>query len=314
MIPAYNAARSIADALQSVFKQTKPPAEIIVVNDGSLDGTAMVLKGYGHSIHTVHQANAGASAARNRGITESQGDWIAFLDADDRWYPQKLERQLELLTAYPEISWLAGKYDNAKHGRPTEAQPTQTSSVVWGDVVKDALAFMGDGGSIWTGMVMVRREVLQQVGVFDDAQRTSHDLDLWLRIAERYPTVGWTHHSLAAYSRTETGLTTTSVTSSDETLIKLFYRAVEVAERLPPHRRRYLYRFLSRHGNRLLRDFVASDQPEQATLLLRQLQATGVRIPYSTRIAMRLPPFVLPIYRQIAAITRGQRAMVLRTL
>jgi len=171
---------------------------------------------------------------------------------------------------------------------------------------------MGDGGSIWTGMVMVRRDVLHQVGVFDEAQRTSHDLDLWLRIAERCPSVGWTRETLAAYRRTATGLTTTSITSSDETLIELFYNAVDVAARLPPHRKRQVHRFLSRHGNRLLRDFVAGGQRGQATLLQRQLQATGIRIPYSTIIAMQLPRFVLPIYRRLAAITRGNRAKALR--
>jgi glycosyltransferase involved in cell wall biosynthesis len=90
VIPAYNAASVLPRAIESVLGQTSRPEEVIVVDDGSTDNTAQVATQYGPSITYIRQDNAGASAARNRGIAEATGEWIAFLDSDDEWLPPKL--------------------------------------------------------------------------------------------------------------------------------------------------------------------------------------------------------------------------------
>ena len=103
VIPAYNAAAWIRRAVNSVLSQTRPADEIIVVDDGSTDGTGDIVRMYDGRVRLLQQANAGAAAARNTGILAATGDWIAFLDADDEWLPQKLQRQTEYLN-FPILS------------------------------------------------------------------------------------------------------------------------------------------------------------------------------------------------------------------
>src|ERR1041384_1150436 len=97
VIPAYNAAAYLPDAINSVLSQTRPADEVIVVDDGSKDSTGELAESYGDKVFCVRQSNSGVVAARARGIQAAQGDWIAFLDADDVWYTHKLEAQLDLL-------------------------------------------------------------------------------------------------------------------------------------------------------------------------------------------------------------------------
>ena len=96
VIPTFNRAATIVRAVESVLQQTYRPLELIVVDDGSTDGTSEVLQAYGKAVVYVRQDNAGPAAARNRGIRESQGDMVAFLDSDDVWLAAKLERQVAL--------------------------------------------------------------------------------------------------------------------------------------------------------------------------------------------------------------------------
>src|SRR5690242_5053753 len=102
IIPAYNSERYIADALRSVLAQTYMPQEIIVVDDGSSDGTARALDPFRSTIRYIYQKNRGEPAARNTGMREAKGDYIAFLDADDLWLPEKLDLQMTYLAAHPE--------------------------------------------------------------------------------------------------------------------------------------------------------------------------------------------------------------------
>ena len=97
IIPAFNRAHSVRASIDSVLLQTHRPLEVIVVDDGSTDGTAEVLAGYGKRILALHQANAGPSSARNTGVAHAKGEIIAFLDSDDTWHPQKLKRQIKLM-------------------------------------------------------------------------------------------------------------------------------------------------------------------------------------------------------------------------
>lgn len=103
IIPAYNCADVIGRAIDSVLAQTCPASEIIVVDDGSADNTAEIVKAYGDRVRYVRQENQGPSGARNRGIQQARSDWVAFLDADDVWYPDKLRRQAELINHAPEL-------------------------------------------------------------------------------------------------------------------------------------------------------------------------------------------------------------------
>ena len=105
VIPAYNAARFLGEALDSALTQTRNPAEIIVVVDGSEDASAEIARSFGPIVRVLHQARSGVSRARNAGIAAAAGEFIAFLDADDRWEPTRLEKQLAAMRAQPDASW-----------------------------------------------------------------------------------------------------------------------------------------------------------------------------------------------------------------
>lgn len=102
VIPCYNAAPFLRETVESVLKQTHPALEVIVVDDGSTDDSAAIAESYGPPVRVIRQQNQGQSAARNRGIDEARGQWVGLLDADDRWLPHKLERQLAALREAPD--------------------------------------------------------------------------------------------------------------------------------------------------------------------------------------------------------------------
>ena len=111
IVPVYNGARFLAQAIDSILAQTRVDLEIIVVEDGSTDRTPDVAKGYGDRVKYVRQENAGPAAARNRGVAEARGEFIAFLDADDTWAPAKLETQLQWFTDSPNLGiYQIGRY------------------------------------------------------------------------------------------------------------------------------------------------------------------------------------------------------------
>lgn len=202
VIPAYNNAAWIARAVESVLSQRRPAEEIVVVDDGSTDDTAAIAAGYGAAVRLIQQANAGAAAARNAGVRAATGDWIAFLDADDEWLPEKLERQVNLLNAHPELVWTTGNYDEClcgEHRRAEHAPAQEVRRRLGGAEAVDYLTAFRS--LLWghTNTMLIRREVLLEAGLFDLTLPIAEDIDLWLRIAYRYPRVGFSAEPLAVY-------------------------------------------------------------------------------------------------------------------
>lgn len=182
IIPAYNAGRYIARALDSVCNQNCPVAEIIVVDDGSTDNTAELVQGYGKDIIFIRQENRGAAAARNTGVERAQSDYIAFLDADDVWSPKKIECQLKAFHQYPEASicWNLPVFTNEKElsGKQLENEPNIDDAARPRLVDYEEIfitPFLG------TPNVMMRRDHFWAVGGFNTAYRKAEDIDLWLR-------------------------------------------------------------------------------------------------------------------------------------
>jgi cellulose synthase/poly-beta-1,6-N-acetylglucosamine synthase-like glycosyltransferase len=165
VIPAYNAAATIAAAIESVLAQTRPPEEIIVVDDGSKDETSAVVERFGPIVRLLRQANAGCGQARNTGAREARGTWLAFLDADDLWLPTKLERQMPE-TADPRIAVVVCR----KYSKD-------------GQLLGRRFAF----DDLWTrndaivSSSLVRRSAFEQAGGFWKL-RACEDYHLWLRL------------------------------------------------------------------------------------------------------------------------------------
>jgi glycosyltransferase involved in cell wall biosynthesis len=196
VIPTYNYGRFIGDAIESVLRQTRAADEIIVVDDGSTDETEAVIAAFGDKVRYIRQENAGVCAARNRGVTESSGDVIAFLDADDIWHAEKIEKQLEKFAADAEI----GLVHCAMREFDSETDETvslQTDGME-GDVAYELLlwertAIIGCGTA-----VMVSRKAFDAAGGFDTRLKVGEDWDLCYRIARRYK-VGFVPEVLVDY-------------------------------------------------------------------------------------------------------------------
>jgi glycosyltransferase involved in cell wall biosynthesis len=180
IIPTYNREALISRALDSVLAQTFTDYEIIVVDDGSKDRTQDVLKAYEGKIKYLYQNNGGISAARNTGIKEASGQYIAFLDSDDYWAPEKLAEQVTILDKYSKVGIVYGRMPiiNEK-GENLGTKPNGVS----GKNYQELLQVWGD---LPTSSVMTRKECFNRLGFFDEDLPPMEDIDMWLRIARHY--------------------------------------------------------------------------------------------------------------------------------
>jgi GT2 family glycosyltransferase len=198
LVPAYNAERWIGEALDSILGQTVPAAEVIVIDDGSIDGTPGVVRGFGARVQYVRQENAGAAAARNRGLALARGDYIAFLDADDLWLPEKLEKQLALLERQPELKWVYSDAYFFVDGRPETTSRIGRHLKLRSGNIFEALLL---GDFIASPTPVIHREVFARLGQFVMQPPWlvyAEDWEMWLRIAQIYP-IGLVHEPLARY-------------------------------------------------------------------------------------------------------------------
>jgi glycosyltransferase involved in cell wall biosynthesis len=192
VIPAHNAERWLSRALGSVMVQTRAPNEIIVVDDGSRDGTPAVARQYGGAIRYVYQANAGVSAARNRGVSEAGGEWIAFLDADDEWFNEKLERQMEIIEGAGDCDWCASACEFVRDGSVTDGDTAaQWVARLAGRTCLSFFEAARLGLPLQTSGFVIRKTALNEVGSFDPKLRVSEDRDLWARLAMRHSRLGY---------------------------------------------------------------------------------------------------------------------------
>jgi len=183
IIPAYNSAAFIGEALRSVFNQTYTDFEVVIVNDGSTDDIRGALEPYIDRVRYFRQENQGPAQARNRAIEEAGGEYIAFLDADDLWEPEKLAKQIREFERNPELGMIITEnslFDERGIFRHTVGK---REYLMKGDIPQNI--FLKSG--VVTPTVMVRREVLDQVGVFEQQLRIAEDDNLWIRIAANYP-------------------------------------------------------------------------------------------------------------------------------
>ena len=179
VIPTYNRYKVLIRALESIYAQTLKPKEVIVIDDGSTDETSQIQKLFPH-VKYYYQKNAGVSSARNLGINKSTCQWVAFLDSDDEWHESKLQEQAEfhknnpkILMSYTDEKWirdgnevkLPKKYE--KHG---------------GYIFEKSLSHC----IIAPSATMIHKDLLEEVGLFDESLEVCEDYDLWLRVTCRY--------------------------------------------------------------------------------------------------------------------------------
>jgi glycosyltransferase involved in cell wall biosynthesis len=181
IIPTYNRADSVMRAVDSVLQQTYRDFELIVVDDGSTDDTAKRLEDDPDRLTLTVQEHAGVSAARNNGLRLAEGQLIAFLDSDDYWLPEKLAVQVCFFDEHPETMICQTEETWVRRGR--RVNPMHKHLKPSGDVFWRSL----DLCLISPSAVMLRKELLNQVGMFDETLPACEDYDLWLRISAHYP-------------------------------------------------------------------------------------------------------------------------------
>ena len=181
IIPTYNRAGCLREAVDSVLAQDFGDVELIVVDDGSTDSTPQLIEGYGQAIRALRQGNRGVSATRNAGIAASRGALIAFLDSDDLWLPGKLDRQVAFFNSQADALICQTEELWVRNGR--RVNPGKRHRKRGGMIFEPSL----DLCLVSPSAVMVRKELFQRVGFFDESLPACEDYDLWLRVSCRFP-------------------------------------------------------------------------------------------------------------------------------
>lgn len=182
IIPAYNSETTIVDCINSAINQSRNDLidEIIVINDGSSDRTVQIIKKQIHNekIKIISKSNGGVSSARNKGIRQAHGEWIALLDSDDVWLSQKIERQVEKIRQYPEINFIGTNRnkENIRFGKKVDS-----------NLYKLNLRHVLLKNWPHTSTVLIRKAIFDEVGLFNETMKYAEDGDMWNRIVVKYP-------------------------------------------------------------------------------------------------------------------------------
>jgi glycosyltransferase involved in cell wall biosynthesis len=214
IVPMFNCERFVAEALDSVLGQDYPNVEVIAIDDGSTDGTTAIVERYAPRVRLLRQQNLGPAAARNRGVRESSGKYLAFLDGDDVWLPRKLAAQVEHAESHPEHPIVFAQFKhwvpNADGSYPRAAEvvaryqwsrPRPLSGWLYADLLKDT--------PVHIITALVRRDAFEALGGFDESLRAGSDYDFWLKATYRFQA----HQVLipgALYRQNGAGITSTA--------------------------------------------------------------------------------------------------------
>lgn len=182
IIPTYNSEKYINEALISVLRQTYTDFEIIVIDDGSTDRTKEIIENKFPGVRYFYISNQGASKARNYGIQRARGEYIAFLDADDLWLPEKLEKQLKEFNDDQELMMVFTEHLEFDTNGFRKSVFSKKEKLMKGDVVKKIFLY----SYVALPTVMVRRKVFQEIGYFDESLKVAEDDNLWMRIALKF--------------------------------------------------------------------------------------------------------------------------------
>jgi glycosyltransferase involved in cell wall biosynthesis len=181
IIPAFNRGWIIEEAIASVLEQDYQNREVIIVDDGSTDNTPDILKNYKNRITVIQQKNSGVSAARNAGVLNASGRYIAFLDSDDFWLPGKLSCQVEFFNAHPQALICQTEEVWIRNG--IRVNPKKRHKKPSGMIFEQSLELC----LVSPSAVMIARSLLDTVGLFDRSLPACEDYDLWLRVSCRFP-------------------------------------------------------------------------------------------------------------------------------
>ena len=295
VIPTFNCERFIGRTVGSALRQTYRDFEIIVVDDGSTDGTQAVLAEYGQALHYIKQANQGASAARNAALSRATGEYIAYLDADDLWHPEKLARQVEYLDANPSCGFVhtevavIDEQDSVLYARFNQETGR---TVPQGKCLRDIL----QRSHIQTLTVLERRSAFDRAGKFDLRLPVAQDYLHWIQVALQGYEVGYLPEPLGQY-RWRAG----SLMSSQRRLLGDFTKIYEML--LADHRLEDV------HGSEIRQLIDTQLYTNQRQLAyLERLECSGAVARRRLRRLVQQWPFRLELYLDLAKSYMWNRA------
>lgn len=201
VIPAYNAEAFIARTINSVLSQTYKPLEIIIIDDGSEDNTAKIVRQYGNLIRYIFKENGGESSARNAGILKSNGDWIAFLDHDDEWLPHHLSNAVNII-CQKKVKWYGASFNILVHEtgeilkKYKKKINKDTKYPLDCTCYDDYLSVTEKYAIFTTSTMVINKNVFEKVGMFNENLHIG-DLDMWYRIGVQFPRIGYCHSAAA---------------------------------------------------------------------------------------------------------------------
>lgn len=276
IVTAYNGASFVADAIESILAQTRPVDEIVVIDDGSTDNTAEIVDRYRpNGVRCVRQENRGLPLARNRGIAETTGELIAFLDCDDMWLPEKNALEVDYLLAHPHAALVTGHawwWDPNTQRRWLEFVRVDPSRLR-----RDLLISNCVGNASGT---LIRRELLKKTGGFDPRQIWAEDWDLWLRLASEGD-IGGIDRAVIVYRVVPTSLTHQRMWDRVEGYFHLSMRAIDS---YAPSNRRPLLRARAISKRELGRAVVAVHQGLARRKYLRHAAAALLVYPFDQTV------------------------------
>ena len=312
VIPLYNKSPYILRTLESVLNQTYTDFEVVVVDDGSTDGGEKIVESFTDPrIRLVRQANAGVSAARNAGIKAARGEWIAFQDADDQWVPEKLALQMEQIKKKPDIQWISGGFIRVRNGVTVCYKERFKDKWFEADsIISDALVPLAQGYHICTITIMIKREILIDIGGFDENLTSGEDLDLWVRMAVRYPCHLYIDKVLAIYNiELEGAGSVVAIKKSNEPAVKLINNILSRIEKVRGDRVELLRQFARvvvwRRAENLLSNgsnFSANDILEKYKFL--GLGRYGIWLKIKTHVPFEIVKIFSPLTKWVRVIVR----------
>jgi len=293
VIPTYNNAHFLPEALDSVFAQTFGDVEIIVVNDGSTDNTREVVRAYGRTLIYVEQENSGPARARNKGVSFARGEYVAFLDADDVWMPDKLEQQMGVFSLNQNAALVYSQvveFDEVSR-RESPPRPRQ----VYSGSLFDRLLIEG---LIPLPSVIIKKSVIREVGGFDEGLFTAEDTNLWIKVARKNEIVGIDKPLVRR--RLHSGNISARLDINVGTLENLD-RIVHLFPETAPYRYLPMKKAYINRGMRLVQDYFHESHYERCHATCRKLASI---LPFEKRVLLfwlvtLLPPSVIDRLRKI---------------
>lgn len=306
VIPLYNKVDLVAEALESVLSQDFGDFEIVIVDDGSTDGSAPIAQRYaerlGERCTYVRQERAGAGAARNRGMRIAAGEFIALLDADDLWAPGKLRLQIGFMKTHSDIDWSATNYFVVKGGQsePVAALQHEVTGAIDPWRIVDWFSAMADEQIvIQTSGVVLRKSLVERVGLFDESIPSGQDFEYWVRLAEAAPRCGYCLEPCYTFSENSHYSITSSETGKYAPKVAMLARLMRRSTQAgSPTSFAKLMRLVS---ERVVRRALADSEPEAARTMLRNFPA-GWRTPRHAAyfLLTYFPPAILRWMRRPA--------------